>query len=276
MILWIVALLLVGLVGMVGFYQGAIRAVASFVGLILGAALSVPLADVLAPVFRMVGLKHPIWIAIVGPLIVFLIILTIFKVAGHAVHRKVDGYFKYQPSDTKRLLFERVNERLGIAVGVLNAAVYVMLIASVFYTFGYFTVQMATAPSDPFTMKLISRVAEDVKSVSLQKSLGPFIKVKESYFDAVDAIGTIFHNPVAQSRLASYPPFLPISDRQEFKDLGNDVKFQEFWLKGPTYEEFKNNAKIAPLVENVDLYTNVVGTLKGDYKELNTWLETGK
>jgi len=276
MILWIVALVLVGLVGMVGYYQGAIRAAASFLGLIMGTALAVPLANVLAPVFRMVGLKHPIWIAIIGPLVVFLIILTAFKIAGHAIHRKVDGYYKYQPSDTKRLLFERVNQRLGIPMGVLNAMVYVLLIASVFYTLGYFTTQMATSPRDSFTMKMISHVAEDVESTGLHHALGPFLKVKENYFDAVDAIGTIFHNPVAQSRLASYPPFLPISDRQEFKDLGNDVKFQEFWLKGPSYEEFKDNPKIAPLVGNVDLYTNVIGTLKSDYRELNTWLQSGK
>jgi len=276
MILWIIALLLLGLVCMVGYYQGAVRAAASFLGLVIGAGLAVPLAHALAPIFRLVGLKHPIWIALIGPLIVFLLILFAFKAAGHALHRKLDGYYKYQGSDTKRLLFERMNQRVGIAVGVLNATVYVMLLASVFYTLGYFTVEMATSPRDPFTMKLVSRVAEDIQATSLHKAIGPFIMAKERYFDAVDALGTIFHNPVVQSRLASYPPFLPISDRQEFKDLGKDVKFQEFWLKGPSYDEFKNNPKIAPLVNNIDLYTNVVATLNGDYKDLNTWLQTGK
>ena len=276
MILWIVALLLLGLVGMVGYYQGAVRAAMSFLGLIVGAALAVPLGNAIGPILKLVGVKHPVLIALIAPLVVFVVILSAFKIGGLTLHRKLDGYYKYQGSDTKRLLFERMNQRVGIAVGVLNAAVYVLLLAGLFYVLGYFTVQMAPKANDPFLMKLVSRVAQDVQSTSLHKALGPFIMAKERYFDAVDAMGTIFHNPVVQNRLATYPPFLPISDRQEFKDLGKDVKFQEFWLKGPGYEEFKDHPKIGPLIQNVDLYTNVTATLNGDYKDLNTWLQTGK
>src|SRR3954471_10203180 len=276
MILWIVALLLVGLVAMVGYYQGAIRAAASFLGLIIAAVLAVPLGNLIAPVLKIVGLKHPIVLAFVGPLVVFIIILGAFKVVGHVIHRKVDNYYKYKGSDTMRLLYERLNQRLGICLGVLNATVYVLLIANVFYILGYFTTQMATTAKDPFTMKLVTRIADDIKATGLHKAVGPFLFAKESYFDAVDALGDIFHNPIIQSRLASYPPFLPVADRKEFKDLGNDTKFQEFWLAGPSYEDFKAHPKIAPLLDNVELYTNVTAQVKGDYKDLRTWLETGK
>jgi len=276
MILWIVALLLVGLVGMVGYYQGAIRAAASFIGLIAGAVLAVPLGNLIAPVLKIFGLKHPIVLAFIGPLVVFIIILGAFKIAGHVIHRKVDNHYKYKGSDTMRLLFERLNQRLGICMGVVNALVYVLLIANVFYVLGYFTVQVASSPKDPFTMKLVNNIANDIKSTSLHKAVGPFLFAKENYFDAVDAAGDIFHNPVVQSRLASYPPFLPVADRKEFKDLGNDTKFQEFWLTGPDYESFKNHPKVAPLLDNVELYTNVTAQLKGDYKDLKIWLETGK
>jgi hypothetical protein len=89
-------------------------------------------------------------------------------------------------------------------------------------------------------------------------------------------LGDIFHNPVLQNRLASYPPLLPIADRSEFKDVGNDVKFQTFWLADPSFNEFKGHPKVAPLLDNGELYNSVTAALKNDYKDLQTYLETGK
>jgi len=276
MILWIFALLLLGLLGMVGFYQGAIRAGFSFVGLIIAAVLAVPLGHPIAPILKLVGVKHPIWLAFIGALAAFLIVLTIFKVVGFNVHRKVDGYFKYQDSDTRRLLFEHLNQRVGICVGVMNATVYIFLIAIVFYILGYFTTQAATSPKDPFTMKLVNRITEDITVTHFDKAIAPFVMVKPQYYDAADVLGDVLHNPVLESRLASYPPFLPLLDRQEFKELGNDLKFQEFWLNGPTFSQIKGHPKLGPMTDSVDLYTNVVSLVKGDFGDLKTYLETGK
>jgi len=276
MILWIFALLMLGLLGMVGFYQGAIRAGFSFVGLIVAAALAVPLSHLISPILKLVGLTHPITLAFIGSLVAFLVVLTIFKIVGFNVHRKIDGYYKYQDSDTRRLLFEHLNQRVGICVGVMNATVYLFLIAIVFYILGYFTVQAATSPKDPFTMKLVNKITEDVTSTRFDKALAPFVMAKPQYYDAADALGDVLHNPVLESRLASYPPFLPLLDRQEFKDLGNDLKFQEFWLGGPTFTQVKSNPKLGPMLDNVELYTNVVALLKGDFGDLKTYLETGK
>src|SRR5882762_10209354 len=113
MILWIIALVLLALLGMIGFYQGAIRAGLSFVGLIIAAALAMPLAGVVGVLLKFFGMKHPVWLAFIAPLTAFVIILTIFKGAAYAIHRKVDAHYKYQDSDTRRSLFERLNQRLG-------------------------------------------------------------------------------------------------------------------------------------------------------------------
>ena len=276
MILWIVALLLLGLLGMVGFYQGAIRAGFSLVGLIIAAALALPVGHAVSPILKLVGVHHPVWLMFVAPFVAFLIVLTIFKSAGFATHRKVDAYYKYQNSDTRRLLFERLNQRLGLCLGLFNATVYLFLIAIVFYILGYFTVQASTSPKDPFTMKLVNRVADDITATSFDKAIAPFVLAKETYYDGVDALGDVLHNPILESRLASYPPFLPLIDRQEFKDLGNDLKFQDFWLSGPTFSQIKSHPKLGPVLDNAELYTNVVGLLKGDFKDLRTYLETGR
>src|SRR5258706_4304343 len=54
------------------------------------------------------------------------------------------------------------------------------------------------------------------------------------------------------------------------------MKFQEFWLSYPTFEQLKEHPKAGPLLENVELYTNVVGLLKHDFRDLKIYLETGK
>ncbi len=276
MILWIFAILLLALVGMVGFYQGAIRVGFSFVGLIVAGLLAMPLGGLVSPILKLCGLHHPVALAFIAPFVVYLAILTTFKSVAFAIHRKVDVYYKHQSSDTKRLLFERMNQRLGICMGVANGTVYVFLIGVVAYILGYFTVQASTPGKETFTMKLINSINDNLKETSFDKAVAPFLFAKESYYDAVDVLGDVFHNPVLQNRLSTYPPFLPLAERKEFKDFGNDLKFQEFWLKGPTFDEFKSHPKVGPLLDSVDLYTNVVATLGGDFKDLKTYVETGK
>ena len=276
MILWILALVLLGLLGMIGFYQGAVRAAMSFIGLVVAAAVATPLGHLISPILKLVGIKHPVWLMILGPLIAFLVVLTIVKTSAQAVHRKIDTHYKYQDSETKRMLFERLNQRLGLCVGLMNATVYVFLIAILFYPIGYFTVQAATSEKDVFSMKLINKVASDTHATSFDKAIGPFVPAKESYFDAVDVLGDVFHNPLLQNRLATYPPFLPLAEQTEFADLGKDLNFQQLWAQGPSFNEFKANQKAAAVLDNPDLFTNVVGTVNGDFKDLKTYLETGK
>jgi len=276
MILWILAFLLLGLVGMVGYYQGAIRVGFSLVGLVVAGLVAMPLGFVISPVLKLFGLHHPVWLAFIGPFVIYLIILTIFKSVGFAVHRKVDVYYKHQDSETKRLLFERVNQRLGICLGLANATVYMFLIGVVAYILGYFTVQAATSDKDPFTMKLVNKLNDQMKATSFDKAVAPFIFAKENYYDSVDILGDIFQNPILQNRLATYPPLLPFAERLEFKALGDDLKFQAFWLAGPSFNEFKSHEKIALLLDNIDLYTNVTAAVQGDLKDFKDYLETGK
>ena len=109
MILWIFAIGLMAVLGLIGYYQGAIRVAFSFVGLLAAALLAFPLGRLIKPVLPVVGLSHPLVLAFVAPAIVYIVILIAFKSAALAVHRKVDTYYKYKGSDTQRSLFERVN-----------------------------------------------------------------------------------------------------------------------------------------------------------------------
>lgn len=276
MILWLIAIVLLGCLGIIGYYQGAIRVAFSLVGLLLAAALAGPLAFVFKGLLPIFGLKHPAVLAFVAPALVFLLILIIFKSTALVVHKKVDTFYKYQESDTRRLLFERLNQRLGICLGVANATVYIFLISVAASVMGYLTVQIASSDKDPPTIRWGNRLAEAVEKTGMNKAVAPFNPASELYFDAVDILGDVYHTPLLQSRLSTYPVFLSLAEKKEFQDLGNDIKFQEFWQSGPSVGEFINHEKVRPLIDDVDLYTNVVGMLGGDLKDLKGYLETGK
>lgn len=275
MLLWIFAILLMAVIGLIGFYQGAIRVGFSLVGLILAAFLAIPLAFLFKWILPVLGLKHPVLVAFIAPALVYLLILVIFKATAVAVHKKVDAYYKYKASDTQRSLWERLNQRLGVCLGLANAVVYVFLLSVVAYILGYFTIQVSTPDRDSLGIKLVNSVAGSLQSSGMDKAVAPFVPASEAYYDAVDVIGNLYHNPLLRSRLSRYPVFVTVAERPDFKALGDDVSFQEFWQKGPSIGELIRHEKLKPIIADVALYTNVMAMLGGDLKDLKGYIETG-
>jgi len=274
MFFWIIAICLMAVLALIGFYQGAIRVAFSFIGLLVAALSAMPLGALLKPILPMIGISHPVLIAFLAPALVYLVILTAFKIGALAVHKKVEAHYE-KAIDNDRSLFQRLNSRLGIGLGMANATIYIFLLAVVIYVFGYFAFQVAASEKDSAGLKIVNALCADLEKTGMSKAIAPFIPANEQYYDGADMLGDIFHNPLLQSRLASYPPFLPLAERKEFKTLGSDVKFQQFWMEGHAFGELINHPKLQPLFESADLYTNVVGLLKGDLKDFKGYLETG-
>jgi len=276
MFIWIIAALVFISLGVVGFYQGIIRVSFSLIGLLVGALLALPLSGVFKSILGLFGMEHPVLLAFIAPFSAYLLILILFKAGGLAVHRKVDTYFKYKASDTLRMLFDRLNARVGICLAMINATVYVVLIGVVIYTVGYFTLQVSTSDRDSFWLKAINRLAMDLRETKLDKAVAGFVPKSERYFDGSDILASIFLNPLLQNRLSTYPVFLTLSEKPEFKNLGSSTEFQGFWTKGPTMQEFRSHNLIRPLVDGAEWYNKFVAMLDGDFKDLKTYLETGK
>ena len=131
MTIWLLALVLMASLGALGFRQGALRVAFSLVGILLGVALAGPLGKLLRPGLAAVGIKNPVLLWLLAPLVVFVLFSIIFKIAALAVHQKVDVYYKYKAGDLRAKLWERLNHRLGLCLGLVNAMVYMVLISYV-------------------------------------------------------------------------------------------------------------------------------------------------
>lgn len=58
---WLIAIVCLGLVGLAGYYSGPIRAGFSFLGLFFGVVLAGPLSPLTKHLLPLLGLVHPLW-----------------------------------------------------------------------------------------------------------------------------------------------------------------------------------------------------------------------
>jgi hypothetical protein len=275
MTMWLLTLLLLASLAAAGWRQGAIRAGISFFGIIFSALLAVPLGKLVAPLVKICGVSNPILLWALPPFIAFVVVLALVKLGGFMVHQKVDVYYKYKAGDLRLSLFERLNHRLGICVGLLNGVVYLVLISWVIYAFSYWTVQMASGENDPRAQRLLSQLGRDLQSTGFAKVARAVDSLSPAFYDTADLAGTIYQNPMCEARLLRYPGFLSLGERQEFQTLGQDQAFSQMRLTSPLREVMAYPA-VKAVLDNPELLRTIWATVQPDMKDLKVFLETGK
>ena len=221
MTIWILALLLLAAGAGMGLRQGAIRVAISFAGIIISALLAWPLSGIVRPLLPHIGFYNPFVVQLVAPILVFFILLSLFKSLGLFVHQKVNVYYKYKADDIRRILWERLNKRLGLGLGLLNGLAYFVLILLVIYNFSYWTVQWSAqgAPSDgeKLLVRILDRLGLNLKDTGLTRAARAIDPMPEIYFKTADLAGLLYQNPQLLDRLSVYPAFLSLSERDDFK-----------------------------------------------------------
>jgi hypothetical protein len=276
MTIWLLAVLLLASLAGLGWRQGAIRVGISFVGILLGALLAPPLGRLLKPVLMAVGLKNPVLLWVLGPFIVFVVISALFKIGALAVHQKVDVHYKYHAGDLRLALWERLNHRVGICLGLLNGAAYLVLISFIIYAFSYWTAQMTTSDLDPTPVRILNRLGRDLQSTGFSKVAHAVDRLPEPYYDAADVAGLLYNTPLLEARLARYPALLGIAERPEFQDLANDKDFSEMRQQRKPLRDVLDYPKTRAILNNTELLRNIWDTIKPDLKDLNAFLVTLK
>ena len=276
MIIWLSALVLLGLLSLMGYYQGAIRTVISLIGLFVAALLAMPLSPMLEPILPLVKLKHPMWELIVPPLAIFILVMIVFKVLAIFVHRKVDVYYKYKRDDKTRFKWERMNQRLGMCLGLVNGTVYFVLLLIPFYVAGYLTTQLASGEEDPDGMKFINQTRVQIHEAKADKVVAAYDPAPTAFYIASDILGLLKHNPLLVSRLSHYPVFLSLGERKEFQDMATDVSFNQMIQTQAKIGDIINHPTAQAVITNAQI-TGEIGLLLGsDLKDLHEYLLTGK
>jgi hypothetical protein len=276
MIIWFLVLLLMASLAALGYRQGAIRVAFSLVGILVGIILAGLLGRFLRPVVSLFGLKNPVETWLLGPLIVFVLVSIAFKIAAAAVHHKVDVYFKYRAGDLRLALWERLNHRLGLCLGLVNGFLYAVLLSFIVYGFSYWTVQLATSDTDPRTLRILNTLGNSMQSSGLDKVARAVDPLPAVWYETADLAGLLYNNSLLQARLARYPAFLGLAERPEFQDLGNDKDFTEAWQRHDAIMTLVDQPRVQNILNNPDLLKVIWATLVPDLPDLKTYLQKGE
>jgi hypothetical protein len=260
------------ILGVTSYWKGAVRSLVSLVGLVCALLLTPVLAPLLKPLVPKVGLANPLWSWLLPPAVVFTLFVLIFVGLSFFVHHRVMLHFKYRCDDFTRLRWERLNQRLGLGVGLIAATIYAFLAGVIIYVFGYPCVQVAGDES-PAVLRYLKLAREQLKDNGLDRSLAALDPMPENYYLATDVLGLLYQNPALQNRLLNYPPYLALSERTEFQEIANDADLQSmFQTKAPIQNIF-NHAKIQTVILSGEITQELKQT---DLKDLYQYLKTGK
>jgi len=276
MTIWLLALLVLASLAGLGYRQGAIRVGFSFFGILVGAILAVPLGRLLGRVLMAIGLKDPLLVWALGPILVFVIISIAFKVGAAAVHHKADVYYKYHAGDLRLALWERLNRHLGLCLGLLNGTAYLILIAFVIYLGSYATVQIASSDRDPKWIRLLNVMGRDLHTTGFDKVTRALDRVPQANYNMVDFGAMLYHNALVQARLRSYPAFLGLADLTEFQSLGSDKDFTEAWERLDPAMSILSLPSVQAIRGNPELLKLIWNTVQPDLADLRSYIETGR
>jgi hypothetical protein len=276
MTIWILALVFLGASAGLNLRLGVIRATFSFIGILAAMLFAGPLGRLLKPLFLHVNIENPTLIWLLAPFVGFVIILTLFKMAGFFIQWKVDLFYKYKAGDLRLALWRRLNSRLGLCVGLFNGAAYLMLISFVIYNVSYWTSQIAPSSSETKAMRLINQMGRDLTTTGLAKTARSVILMPDMYYKLADLAGLLRQNPQSNDRLESYPAFLSLAERDDFKQLGQDNNFQSAWKNLAPITQLLNDPQVKAMLKNNDLTATILGIVQTDWDDLNGYLKTGK
>lgn len=276
MTIWLLTLLLLGGFALAGYQQGAIRASIAFLGIFFAVLLATLAGKIFAPLMGVLGVKNPIWLWVLPPFLGFMLVMAIFYGVAFYVHQKVDVYYKYKAGDLRLALWERLNNRLGICVGLLNGVAYLVLLAFVIHAFSYWTVQMASADTDPKSMRLLNALGRDLQSTGFNRVAKAMDSLDKSFYDTADLAGKLYCNPMLEARLLRYPGFLTLGEKAEFQTLGQDSAFAEMRLKGASINEALEQSSAKAVFANPELLKDIWHTVQPDLADLDKFLDTGK
>ncbi len=277
MTIWILAFLVIACTALAGWRQGGIRAAIAFVGIFFSLLLAGLVGKLFHFLLPFLGTSNPLLVWALSPICGFILVTIVFAIVGFNVHRKVDVYYKYQAGDLRLALWERLNSRLGICVGVLNGALYFILISFLLFNLSYLTTQVSAGASQPsWSVRLMNNLGNDMQSVGISRSAAAVGTLPPIYYKLSNLSGFLVQNPQTAPRLAAYPALTSLWERNEMQSLVTDNTLTNALASGATLGEIIKLPSVQDFLKNKDLTKLVSGIIESNVDDLTEYMKTGK
>jgi hypothetical protein len=171
-------------------------------------------------------------------------------------------------------LWERLNTRLGACVGALNGAAYLVLACFVIFNFTYLTVQAASSDNETKTTQFINRLGNDLQDTGMSKVAHAAAPLPANFYKMADLAGLILQNPDLKDRIAHYPGFLSIGERNDVQQLAQNSNFAN--AGSEPLGQLLNDPAVKNILQDKDLLNTVWTLLQTNMDDLTVYLKTGK
>jgi hypothetical protein len=277
MSIWILAVLVIGATGLAGWRQGGIRAAIAFGGILFATLLCGLVGKIFHLVFPLFGTKDPLMVWALSPLFGFILVSIIFSVIAFNVHRQVDVHYRHKASDLRLALWERLNTRLGICVGVLNGAIYFVLISFLVFNLAYLTTQASAGVAQPSVMlRVVNSLGNDMQASGFTRTATAVGTLPPIYYQYADLAGFIVQNPQTAPRLVEYPALTSLWQRNDMQQLVTDSTLTNALASGASIGEIINEPSVQDFLKDKDLTKHVNELFSTNMADLTEYLKTGK
>ncbi|MDR3456096.1 MAG: hypothetical protein P4N60_01510 [Verrucomicrobiae bacterium] len=277
MSIWILAFLVIGATTLAGWRQGGIRAAIAFGGILFATLLCGLVGKIFHGLLPMMGFKDPLVVWALSPLCGFIAVSILFSVIAFNVHRKVDVYYRYKAGDLRLALWERLNSRLGICVGLLNGSIYFILISFLLFNLTYLTVQASASVKQPSVMlRLVNSLGEGLQGSGFARTAAAVGTLPPMYYKYADLTGFLMQNPQTAPRLVAYPALTSLWERDDMQGLVTDSALTNALASGASVGEILGEPSVQEFLKNKDQTRRVNDIFEANMDDLMDYLKTGK
>lgn len=269
MTIWILAVVLFGILGGLGRQVGALRMSISLVGVTVALFAAGPLAPVFRKALEFTS-KNPVTVWSLAAPLAFLAIMLVFNSLAVAAYLKIGNYYKYRAKDDIRIRWERMDNQLGLCVGLVAAVVYLIAGSAYVYHVGNVTRQLESPSGNPVWLSLVNKMRDDLSSTKFDRVAAAVGTASPALTQTADVLGLLYHNKELQARLPDYPLFMSLAENAELQTAFTNETYAvllpartnvSLILKDPTTETIMNHPEIQRVVKEVDL-TDLLNYLK--------------
>ncbi len=276
MSIWIIAVALLVFLALAGWGQGGIVAAFYFCGAILGALFGPMLGGIFHFLLPHLGVDDPLLTWLLAPICGFILVTVILTSIGMKISRQIEVRFKHKESELRHAMFQRLNTKLGILIGLMNGAVYFVLVSFVFYNIAYFTTQAAASSSQPLQIRLINQLGADMSNASLGRVAAGVHTLPPSFYEISDLAGFLAQNPSAGPRFATYPGLTSLWQRDDMQPVVTDAVITNALAGGNSLNTVLDEAPLQDFLKNKPLRDLAMDTITTNIDDLKTYLKTGK
>ncbi|MEE2614248.1 MAG: CvpA family protein, partial [Verrucomicrobiota bacterium] len=220
--------LLIGLLFLIlaleGYFKGGINGVITLLGVVLAINFSDSFGGLAFSWFtdgKWPIDVNPFWHRAMPTLFGFIALVLIFAIAGIVVSMIVRKRLSDRWDEFQLNNFKRMNRKLGLCTGLVTALIYSVMMLSIIYRLGNFTVPLKQDSGDEGLLAKLNEARVQLDDTPFLGIAAAYDKTPELHYEVRNLLMLIWDDrgKKLQDLLTAYPGFYALAEESEIKSL---------------------------------------------------------